>query len=94
MNNIAIVWVSDNQVDSNSETDIYLRMLTKDLTSLGEELIVNDITNGLQEKVQIASNKKGNYVVVWSSFEKDSSESFFDIKAKLFNQNGSVTRIY
>ncbi len=67
-------------------------MFDKDLTPLSEELIVNDITNGLQEKVQIASNKKGDYVVVWSSFEKDSSESFFDIKAKLFNQNGSVTQ--
>ncbi|MCW8849614.1 MAG: hypothetical protein OQJ81_06495, partial [Melioribacteraceae bacterium] len=91
MNNIAIVWVSANQVDSSSESDIFLRMFDKDLTPLSEEIIVNDITNGLQEKVQIASNKRGDYVVVWSSFEKDSSESFFDIKAKLFNQNGSVT---
>ena len=50
--------------------------------SFGEEVIVNEITFGLQEKPQIASNKSGNYVIVWTSFERDTSENFFDIKAR------------
>ena len=89
--NIAIVWVSYGQADLNSETDIYMRKFNKDLSPIGDELLINDSQIGLQEKPQIASNQNGNYVVVWTSFEREDSENFFDIKAKVFQHNGLIS---
>lgn len=89
--NIAVAWVSNNQADSNSESDIYMQMMSPDLSAIGDELLVNEITSGIQDKPQIASNKDGDFVIVWSSFDRNYPDEFFDVKGRIFNKQGAVT---
>lgn len=88
--NISVVWKSDFQVDSSSAGDIYLQFLSSDLQKIGQEILVNDITNGNQINPQISSNKNGKLAIVWASFNPENQTNFYDIKLKLYN-NFSVS---
>lgn len=90
-NDIAIVWRSDNQVDSISEGDIYLRILSSNFNFIENEILVNQITNGNQKNPQIASNANGKFVIVWSSYDRSNEENFYDIKAKLYSGSTSIS---
>lgn len=89
--NFAVAWVSHNQADSNSESDIYMQIMAPDLSIINGELLVNEITSGTQDKPEIASNKNGDFVIVWSSFDRDYPDDFFDVKGRIFNKQGAVT---
>ncbi|MCB9220051.1 MAG: T9SS type A sorting domain-containing protein [Ignavibacteriales bacterium] len=81
---IVIVWKSENQVDSASAGDIYMQFLDKNMQPFRGEILVNDSTIGDQKNPQIASNKNGDFIIVWSSFENNNSQNIYDIKAKFF----------
>src|SRR5210317_1579676 len=69
--NFVIVWKSENQVDLQSEGDIYLKYFSSELIQLADEILVNDSTIGPQQNPQISSNRKGKFVVVWSSYDRN-----------------------
>lgn len=87
LQNFAVVWNSNNQIDSLSKDDIFLKIYDKDLTEILSETAVNDSTLGSQINPQIASNSDGKFVIVWSSYNEINFNNFYDIKLKLFSNN-------
>ena len=77
-----VVWSSVNQISSGSKGDIFLQSLDADLNKTGNEIQVNDITEGDQIRPSAAMNKHGDYVIAWASCTN--ADSLYDIKAKLF----------
>lgn len=88
---LVAVWKSENQVDPFSEGDIYLRLLNSDLQLSENEILVNELTSGNQQNPQVASDKLGHFIVVWSSFNPAEPEKFYDIKAKLYFDNAELS---
>lgn len=89
--NIAVVWNSQNQIDSLSQGDIFLKIYDKEFNEILGETLVNDSTTGNQINPQIASNQNGKFVVVWSSFTGSDAQEFYDVKLKLFSDNEPIT---
>lgn len=81
---IAVVWTSKNQVTSSSKSDIFLQFISSNLEINREEILVNDSIFGNQINPQIASNKSGDFVIVWASQNEINQTYSYDIKAKLF----------
>lgn len=88
---LILLWKSENQVDSISEGDLYFRILDSELQLFGNEILINEITIGNQQHPQMASNERGFFVVVWSSFNPVEPEKFYDIKAKLYFDNAEMS---
>ncbi len=87
--NYIIVWDSENQVDPASQSDIYFQLFDSNDSKVGSEEIVNTFTEGEQERPALAMNSGGDFVIVWAS-HAGTSESIFDIKAKLYKNNIAV----
>lgn len=83
-----VVWDSEDQVSVGSQSDIYLRKYSSDNSPLGNEILVNDLTGGEQEKPSVSMNENGTIVVVWASYTTD-DESICDIKARIFSTGGT-----
>ncbi len=88
---LVAVWKSENQVDSISEGDLYFKLLKSDMQLFGDEILINEITIGNQQHPQMASNERGFFVVVWSSFNPAEPEKFYDIKAKQYFDNAEMS---
>ncbi len=84
--NYVIVWDSENQVSTNSKSDIYFQQFNSNNNKVGEETLVNEITTNEQERPALAMNGNGSFVVVWASHTED-FESIFDVKGRLYKGN-------
>ncbi len=84
--NYIIVWDSENQVAANSQSDIYFQLFDANNNKVGDETLVNNITENEQERPSLAMNANGDFVIVWASHSGD-FESIFDIKGKLYSNN-------
>ena len=80
----AVVWTSENLVDSNSKKDIAIKFFENDFSNPGEEKIVNDFTVGEQEYPAIAMNSSGKTIVSWASYNPENPDDLYDIKAKIY----------
>jgi len=65
--NVAVVWASINQVNSNSMQDVYGQILTPSGAKVGTEFAVNQFTSFNQRNPAIAALADGRFVVVWVS---------------------------
>ena len=84
--NYIIVWDSENQVAANSQSDIYFQLFDVNNNKIGDETLVNSITENEQERPSLAMNANGDFVIVWASHSGDFG-SIFDIKGKLYSNN-------
>ncbi len=84
--NYVIVWDSEAEVSALSQSDIYLQLFDFNDQKIGSETLVNTFTEGEQERPALAVNNNGDFLVVWAS-HSGTSESIFDIKARLFKSN-------
>jgi hypothetical protein len=84
--NYIIVWDSENHVSSSSQSDIVFQLFDASDNKIGTEVVVNDVTQGEQERPAIAMNGDGDFIIVWAS-HTGTSESIFDIKARLYKSN-------
>lgn len=81
--NYAVVWRSERQKDSSSAGDIYLQFYSSSDQPIGNEILVNTITTGDQDKPAIAMNAGGDLLITWASHT--GFTSIYDIKARLFS---------
>ena len=79
----AVVWKSDSP-DSGRYSDIRIQFFQENLSSVGEEIIVNT-QDGSHESPRVAMNDENYSVVIWAALEDD-----FNIKGRLFNQGTPV----
>ncbi len=87
-----IVWESWNQVELK---DIFMQRYDADGNKLGEETLVNTTTINGQGRPTIEHFGNGNFIVVWESWktvDDGSAQPGYDIYAKIFNSNGSVSK--
>ena len=81
--NYIIVWNSLYQISKEKEGEIYFSAYDFNDNNTVNEVIVNDITDGNQEKPAVAQNSNSKAVFTWSSNLGD--ENIYDIKAKVIN---------
>ena len=68
---------------------IYARFLNSDGTFLtATDMVVSVPTNNFQINPAVAVLNNGNVIVVWSSFDEQSSSSLQDVYGQLFSQTG------
>lgn len=84
-----IVWESWNQVELK---DIFMQRYDADGNKLGEETLVNTTTINGQGRPTIEHFGNGNFIVVWESWKTVDDGSGYDIYAKIFNSDGSVSK--
>lgn len=82
-----IVWDSENQVSVNSRSDIYLQKFDASDNKIGNETLINDLTDGEQEKPALGFYSMDRFVIAWSSFIDN--EKIYDIHAR-FSFNSSL----
>ncbi len=82
--NFVIAWQSHGP--DGSGFGIFARRFTKKGKALGDEFQVNTYTNNYQYIVDIAMDKKGNFIITWESQEQDGSKE--GIFAQRFNNKG------
>ncbi|MBZ0198476.1 MAG: T9SS type A sorting domain-containing protein [Ignavibacteriaceae bacterium] len=87
--NYVVVWQSLNQASSNSGYDIYLQLYNASDQKVGGEILVNQISTGIQEKPSVAMSESGKVLVAWSSYISNQNSS--DIFARLFQLNVAAT---
>jgi Ca2+-binding RTX toxin-like protein len=75
---IATVW--DDSLSGSVGRDIYI-----DFNTTGTVQRVNTVTADSQTDAKVAALAEGGFVVVWESF---SGASSFDVKARLYDENG------
>jgi len=80
--NYLVVWTSYNQVNDSSKEDIFLQFMDSDLNKVGNEILVNDVTEGDQIRPSVAMNDQGDFVITWASYSD--FNSIYDIKAKIY----------
>ncbi|MGH2567340.1 MAG: hypothetical protein ACRDGA_03305, partial [Bacteroidota bacterium] len=80
--NYAVVWKSEAHADPTSRGDIVLRFFNAGDSAVSEEILVNTVTEGDQDKPAIAMNARGDLVVAWASFT--GFDELYDIKARIY----------
>jgi hypothetical protein len=65
--NVVIVWSSYDQVTTNSQMDIYAKILSPTGTTVSNEFLINQFTNYNQRTPAIAALKNGGFIVTWVS---------------------------
>ncbi|MFZ4620209.1 MAG: T9SS type A sorting domain-containing protein [Bacteroidota bacterium] len=80
--NYAVVWRSENQIDSISKGDIYLQFFSASDQPIGSEILVNTVTANDQDKPAAAMNKNGDLIITWASYTGFSQ--IYDIKARIY----------
>jgi hypothetical protein len=81
-----IVWFSEGQNGSFSE--IYAQRFGPDGEKIGSEFRVNTTTLTGQLFPRVAMDRLGNFIVVWQSFDPNSSR-YWDIEGQLFRHDGT-----
>lgn len=81
--NYVIAWSSLYQISKEKESEIYFSAYDFNDNRTIDNIIVNDITEGNQEKPAVAQNSSSKVVFTWSS--NSDFESIYDIKAKVIN---------
>mgnify|MGYP005841800707 FL=1 len=81
--NFIVVWESN---DANSSANIYYQLFNNQYEKNGSEVLVNNITENIQEKPSVAMNSNGDFVIAWASHSGDMN-SIFDIKARIYKNN-------
>ncbi len=81
--NYIIAWSSLYQISKEKESDIYFSAYDFNDNKTVDGILVNDITDGNQEKPAVAQNINSKAVFTWSSNLGD--ENIYDIKAKIIN---------
>ena len=84
--NYLIVWDSENQVDANSQSDIYFQLFDASNNKIGNETLANNVSENEQERPAAAMNGDGIFIIVWASHSGD-FENIFDIKGRLYKNN-------
>ena len=87
-----VVWESWNQVDLK---DIFMQRYDANGNKVGDETLVNTTTVNGQGRPTIKHFSNGSFIVVWESWKTvndGSSNSGYDLFAKLFNDDGSVSK--
>ncbi len=82
--NFVITWWSRYQ--DGSDDGIFAQRFNKRGKALGSEFQVNTYTDGIQCSPAIAMDKKGNFVIAWTSADQDGSMD--GIFAQRFNKKG------
>ncbi|MCB0281846.1 MAG: T9SS type A sorting domain-containing protein [Calditrichaeota bacterium] len=80
-NTYAVVW---NSVSENDPGDIFLQFFSNEDIKTGDEIKVNQHTAGEQEKISLASNGKGSFIVAWASH--NGVDSVYDVKTRIFSE--------
>jgi hypothetical protein len=88
--NFVVVWDSENQISSTSQSDLYFQKFNSNNEKVGVETLINESTSGEQEKPALAMNPSGDFIVAWASHTGD-FESIFDVKAKIYKSTGETT---
>jgi len=65
--NVAVVWASYNQINSNSMQDVYCQILSTNGAKVGTNFLVNQFTSFNQRTPTVAALKNGGFVVGWVS---------------------------
>jgi len=84
-----VVWQSEGE-DGDLDS-IMARRFGADGLPLGPEFLVNDVTLSAQRWPQVAMNDRGDFAVVWQSFDPAYYEDFialWDVKLRVFRAGG------
>jgi hypothetical protein len=85
--NFTIVWAG---WAPSGDTDIQGQRYDANGVPLGGEFLVNTYTPGRQQRVDIAADAAGNFVVVWQSFGSNGSDTSDDsIQARRYDADGN-----
>ncbi|MCJ7554615.1 MAG: T9SS type A sorting domain-containing protein [Ignavibacteriaceae bacterium] len=84
---LLVVWTSYNQINDSSKEDIFLQFLDTDLNKIGNEIQVNELTEGDQIRPSVAMNTEGDFAIAWASYTD--FNSIYDIKVRLY-KNGTA----
>ncbi|MEN8193349.1 MAG: T9SS type A sorting domain-containing protein [Bacteroidota bacterium] len=84
--NYIVLWDSENQVSTNSQSDIYFQLFDANNNKVGEETQANTITANEQERPSLDMNADGDFIVVWASHTED-FDSIFDVKGRLYKND-------
>jgi hypothetical protein len=71
--NLIVVWDSYDQVNSNSQLDVYGQMLSTNGSRIGTNFLINQYTVNNQRNPAVAPLNNGGFVVVWVSEQERSS---------------------
>jgi hypothetical protein len=80
-----VVWTSEKQ--GHSDFGIYAQRFTREGVRLGTELLV-DQERSIQQRPQVSTDPKGNFVVVWESDPSSSDLKGTEVQARLFRADG------
>ncbi|MBR0193436.1 MAG: trypsin-like serine protease [Thermoguttaceae bacterium] len=99
--NVVVVWASDSskgtdldiylkkfEVTNSSDSGEYISGYTGFNGELGTETLVNQYKHDRQETPDIAMNDNGDFVIAWSSKEKNGD---YDIKFRTYDYKGNGT---
>jgi Ca2+-binding RTX toxin-like protein len=64
-------WVVAWESEAGGDTDIYMQRFSSDGEKVGQETIVNQVTDGKQLGTAIATLSDGSFVVTWTSSKRD-----------------------
>lgn len=84
--NFVVVWNDLGQ--DGSGWGVYGQVYNEDGNKIGGEFLANTYTNSSQEYPSVTSTKDGGFVVVWTSYQQDSSGGY-GVYGQRFNANGS-----
>jgi len=84
--NFVVAWISWKQ--NFSQYGVYAQRFKKNGEPVGPEFQVNTYTIGIKNWPAIAMNRKGNFVITWTSWAQDGSDH--GVFAQRFNKNGKT----
>ncbi len=80
---VVVVW---QQSDGNGN-GVFAKLLNDDGDEVKADFLVNTTTSGNQQEPDVAMDRNGNFLVVWSSFNQDGDH--YGIYGQLYNKNGN-----
>ena len=83
-----ITWQSDDGEDDHSATGIKARIYSADGQTVGNEFLVNSVTENGQYTPSITALSDGGFVVTWQSDDGEDDKSGAGIKARIFDGGG------
>ncbi len=86
--NYTIIWQSVNQVDADSDGDIFMQRFGANGGKIGPESFINQFTANSQERPSAAMNGSGDMIIAWAS-HSGSHESIYDIKARYYKADAA-----
>ena len=88
-----VTWASGDGQDDPSSSGIKARIFDADGTAIGDEFLINSVTENAQSRPSITALADGGFVVTWESGDGQEDTSQSSIKARIFDAEGNPVAV-